>query len=290
MTATSVPAGAANSGAGAGAANSGAGAGAAKPSRIVVTGATGIAAATARRLAADGRNVFVVSVDGNAERLVGELGDRGAGAATADLRREDEAEAAFAAAVSALGGIDGLVAIAGGSGRSAGDGPLHEIPLAGWEATLALNLTTTFLSAREALRAFLRAGTPGSIVLTASVLAFSPSPRHFATHAYAAAKAAICGLTRSLAASYAPVGIRVNAVAPGLVRTPMARRATEDPQILAFAARKQPLAAGPLEPDDVAAACCFALDAVQLTGQVIALDGGWTVSEGHDSRALEEEA
>lgn len=261
-----------------------------KPSRIVVTGATGIAAATARRLAADGRNVFVISVDGHADRLAGELGDRGVGAVTADLRREEEAESAFAAAVSALGGIDGLVAIAGGSGRRSGDGPLHEIPLAGWEATLALNLTTTFLSAREALRAFLAAGTPGSIVLTASVLAFSPSPQHFTTHAYAAAKAAICGLTRSLAASYAESGVRVNAVAPGLVRTPMARRAAGDPEILAFAARKQPLARGLIEPDDVAAACCFALDAVQMTGQVIAFDGGWTVSEGRESPIPREEA
>jgi NAD(P)-dependent dehydrogenase (short-subunit alcohol dehydrogenase family) len=255
------------------------------PRRIVVTGATGIAGATARRLAAAGRGVFIVSNDGQAQSLAAELGDRAAGAFTADLRREEEAEAAFAAAASALGGIDALVAVAGGSGRRAGDGPLHEIPLSGWDATLALNLTTTFLSVREALRVFLAARTPGSIVLTTSVLGFSPSPQYFTTHAYAAAKAAICGLARTLAAAYAAEGIRVNAVAPGLVRTPMARRAAEDAEVLAFAALKQPLARGMIDPDDVAAACCFALDAAQLTGQVIALDGGWTVSEG---RALQE--
>jgi NAD(P)-dependent dehydrogenase (short-subunit alcohol dehydrogenase family) len=252
-----------------------------RPSRVVITGATGIAAATARRLAADGRRVFVISATaGNAQRLCDELGTTGAGAAVADLRREDEAEAAFARAREALGAIDGLVAVAGGSGRRAGDGPLHEIPLAGWDATLALNLTTTYLAAREAIRAFLADRIPGSVVLTTSVLGFSPSPRYFTTHAYAASKAAILGLVTTLAAGYAPDGIRVNGVAPGLVLTPMAQRAATDPEILDFAARKQPLAGGMLDPDDVAAACTFALDAPQLTGQVIALDGGWTVSEG----------
>ncbi|MEA5054104.1 MAG: SDR family oxidoreductase [Propionicimonas sp.] len=253
------------------------------PGRVVVTGATGIAAATARQLAASGRRVFVISAtDGNAQALAADLGEAAAGACTADLRVEAEAEQAFAAADTALGGMDGLVAVAGGSGRRAGDGPLHEIPLAGWDATLALNLTTAFLATREALRHFLAGRAPGSIVLTTSVLGWSPSPRYFATHAYAATKAALCGMTRTLAAAYAPDGIRVNAVAPGLVRTPMARRAAEDAEILAFAARKQPITGDLLAAEDVAAACCFALDAAQLTGQVIALDGGWTVSEGQE--------
>jgi len=248
--------------------------------RVLVTGATGIAAATAHVLAAEGAQVFVVArTSANCTGLLAELGPAGAGFASADLREEAEAEAAFAAAAEAMGGLDGVVAVAGGSGRRWGDGALHEIPLSGWDETLRLNLTTTFLTAREAIRHF-RAGSGGALVLTTSVLGWSPSPHYFATHAYAATKAAICGMTRTLAAAYADDGIRVNAVAPGLVRTPMAERAAQDDEILAFAATKQPLAGGMLEADDVADAIVWALRNPQITGQIIAVDGGWTVSEG----------
>jgi NAD(P)-dependent dehydrogenase (short-subunit alcohol dehydrogenase family) len=112
------------------------------------------------------------------------------------------------------------------------------------------------------------------------VLASSPSPPHFATHAYAAAKSAIAGLTTTLAACYAPDGIRVNAVAPGLVRTPMAARAAGDPVISDHARRKQPLAGGLLSAEQVARALCFlAVDADVVTGQVLDVDGGWSVTQ-----------
>ncbi len=252
----------------------------ARPERVLVTGATGIAAATARRLAARGSRVFVVARTAErCEDLVTSLDEHGAGWYAADLRDEGAAGDAFAAAVTAMEGIDGVVAVAGGSGRRWGDGPLHEIPLSGWDETLRLNLTTTFLTAREAIRHMRRAGG-GSIVLTTSVLGWSPSPEHFATHAYAAAKAAICGLTRTLAAAYATDAIRVNAIAPGLVLTPMAERAAQDAEILSFAATKQPITGGMIDADDVADAIVWALCNPQTTGQVIAVDGGWTVSEG----------
>src|SRR5688572_10695613 len=90
--------------------------------RCVITGSTGMAGAAARRFRAEGADVFVISVD------------------------------AFAAARAKLGRLDGVFAVAGGSGRRAGDGPLHDVPLAGWDATMALNATTTFLAMREALR------------------------------------------------------------------------------------------------------------------------------------------
>lgn len=244
---------------------------------VVVTGASGIAACAARRLARDGRPVFVVSrTEESCRALTGELGPAGAGWAAADLRDEERTVAAFDAAERALGRIDGVVAVAGGSGRPLGDGWLHDLTLEAWDGTLALNLTSMFLTAREAVRRMRAHG--GSIVLTSSVLATSPQKDSFATHAYAAAKAAITGWVVPLAAAYAAEGIRVNCVAPGLVRTPMARRAAEDEQILAFATRKQPLAQGMLSPEDVADAMVWVLDAPTVTGQVVAVDGGWAVT------------
>jgi NAD(P)-dependent dehydrogenase (short-subunit alcohol dehydrogenase family) len=114
-----------------------------------------------------------------------------------------------------------------------------------------------------------------------SVLARHPSPDHFATHAYAAAKGGIEAMTRAAAAFYAPDGIRMNAIAPSLVATPMSRRAQEDPAILAYLAAKQPLAGGPADADAVTRAALFLLsdDAELITGQVLTVDGGWSVSE-----------
>ena len=176
--------------------------------------------------------------------------------------------------------------MAGGSGRRLGDGPVHELSLAAWEGTLALNATPAFLAAREALRAMLdqapRAlGDPRRrLVLMSSVLALDPTPTLFATHAYAAAKAATIGLVRTMAATYAEHGIRVNALAPSLVRTPMSTRAAADAASVAFAERRQPLTGGFLDAADVTEAavylCCDESRAV--TGQVLAVDGGWTVS------------
>ena len=114
-----------------------------------------------------------------------------------------------------------------------------------------------------------------------STIATHPAPEFFATHAYAASKGAIDGLTRSLAAYYAPHAIRVNAIAPSLVATPMSRRAQEDPEILAYLAAKQPLAGGPIDADAVTAIALALLsdDARMVTGQVVTVDGGWSVSE-----------
>ena len=116
---------------------------------------------------------------------------------------------------------------------------------------------------------------------TWSVLAAHPVPSHFATHAYAAVKGAEISLTTAMASYYASDGIRANAIAPGLIRTPMAERAAEDPVIVDYAARKQPLAGGLIEAHDVAEAAAFLLSdrSRQITGQVLAVDGGWSVVE-----------
>ena len=173
-----------------------------------------------------------------------------------------------------------------------GDGPLHEITEEGWEATLDLNLTSLFLSNRAAVRAFLERRTGGAILNMSSVLACSPSPRYFATHAYAAAKAAILGFTKSIAAFYAPQNIRVNALAPALVETPMSRRAVQDEAIRGYVSTKQPLDGGRIGiPSDLdGAAVYFMSDASAFaTGQVLCVDGGWSVSEGQNLNPTQSE-
>jgi NAD(P)-dependent dehydrogenase (short-subunit alcohol dehydrogenase family) len=133
---------------------------------------------------------------------------------------------------------------------------------------------------RSILRYWVENSTPGVILNMSSVLAFSPQSEHFATHAYAASKGAIISLSRSMAAYYASRGIRVNVIAPGLVRTRMSLRAQSDPSISEYITTKQPLSDGMLEPQDVANAALFLLSEAsgQMTGQVMTVDGGWSVS------------
>ena len=217
-----------------------------------------------------------------ADEIVAAGGD--AGWATADLTQEIEVEAAITAAVERFGRIDGLFAVAGGSGRRYGDGPIHELTADGWDQTLAINLKSQALTCRAVVRQMLAqeptsSGTRGSILLMGSVTASDPVPAFFATHAYAAAKGATTALMTTMAATYAADGIRVNAVAPSVTDTPMATRAASDPAIRAFNARKQPLAGEMLDPDEVAHAAVYFLsdESRAVTGQLLKIDGGWSV-------------
>jgi NAD(P)-dependent dehydrogenase (short-subunit alcohol dehydrogenase family) len=247
---------------------------------VIVGGTRGIGLSATRACVRAGARVLAVGLDVPAD-LGAELGAAGR-VVEADAREPDTARRAVRQAVEELGGFDGLFHVAGGSGRAFGDGPLHEVSDRGWEETLKLNLTSTFHSSRAAVEQLLRQGTPGSVLNTSSVVASSPSPRHFSTHAYAAAKAAVDGLTLAAAAHYAPRGIRFNALAPGLVDTPMSARAMGDPRILEFVRAKQPLDGGrPGRPSDLDAAVVFFLSDRSrfVTGQVLAVDGGWAVTE-----------
>ena len=210
-----------------------------------------------------------------AGEIVAEAG-RAAGCG-ADLRDERETKRAFDAARATLGRIDGAFLVAGGSGRRFGDGPIDQLGAEAWRKTIELNLTTAALSVAETVRIMLGQDPEGgSVVMVSSAIARHPSPRHFGTHAYATAKGAQQALVTALAATYAPRSIRVNAIAPGLVDTPMAARAASDPQIQSYARAKQPLAGGMLDPSDVAAAAGFLLsdDARMVTGQVLAVMAG----------------
>ena len=252
-------------------------------SLVVIGGTTGLGLSAARAFVEAGARVIVVGRNAaNAECAATALGEN-ARAISADACDPETAPRAIAEAVAAFGKLDGLYHVAGGSGRRMGDGPLHELTDEGWRATFDLNLTSLMFSNRAAVRQFLAQGIGGSILNIGSVLGWSPSPRHFSTHAYAAAKAALIGFSKATAAFYAPQNIRINVLAPALVETPMAQRAAQDDAILRFIKTKQPLDGGRIgQPGDLdAAAVYFMSDGARFTtGQVLAVDGGWSVSEG----------
>ena len=187
------------------------------------------------------------------------------------------------AAVAEFGQLDGLYHVAGGSGRRQGDGPLDQITDEGWDYTVSLNLNSVLYSNRAATRQFLRQQSGGVVLYMTSVLASFPSKKFFATHCYAATKAAVIGLTKASASYYAEQNIRFNAIAPALVDTPLAARAVGDDAIMSYVTSKQPLDGGRVgRVDDIDDAVVYFLsdDSRFVTGQVLAIDGGWSVSEG----------
>lgn len=250
---------------------------------VIIGGTAGLGLSAAKACANGSAKLVVVGRDDesiNSARV--QLGSS-ARVIPADATHPETSERAIQLAIDQFGRFDALYHVAGGSGRRMGDGPLHEITDEGWQQTVDLNAKSTFYSNRAAVRQFMAHKTPGSILNLSSVLAYSPSPRHFATHAYATAKAAAIGLTTTCAAYYAPHGIRFNLIAAGLVDTPMARRAAEDQTIQKYIATKQPLDGGRIgQPQDLDAAVVYFLSDQSrfVTGQVLAIDGGWSVSEG----------
>lgn len=260
----------------------------------LITGATGIASATAVMAAREANaSVFIMS-RGEEEcrdlvKKVNAVSGRKDCAAycTADLTRPEEVTYGINKCLSHFGRIDALFNVAGISGRTFGDGPLHECTEEGWDITLTTNVKSMFLVCREVLRHMMGVeprgggdGLRGTILNMASVLATSPEPRFFSAHAYAASKGAIVSLSRSMASYYAAHKIRVNAIAPSLVRTPMSRRAQSDESILNLMRTKQPLAEDLIDAEEIARAALFLLgsDSRMITGEVLTVDAGWSVS------------
>jgi NAD(P)-dependent dehydrogenase (short-subunit alcohol dehydrogenase family) len=262
---------------------------------VVVTGATGIAAASAHLFAAEGARLFVISrTADHCRALVDDLVASGAwaGGAAADLTDAEQAEAAVARAGAELGRIDGLFAVAGGSGRRYGDGLVHELTAEAWDRTLALNATSQVLTIGAVLRRMLAqepdaTGSRGAVCAMSSILAFDAEPGLFPTHAYAASKGAIATLTRAMAAAYVRLGIRINAVAPSLTTSRMSIRAAADDATQRFARWRQPLTDGFLPAAEVANVALFLLssEARAITGQVLVVDGGWSVTSGEGESA-----
>ena len=249
---------------------------------VVIGGTTGIGLSACEAFMREGANVVAIGRNPESvEKAVAKL--KHAVVRSADATVEGTADQAILDCINNFGGFHGLYHVAGGSGRRSGDGPLHELTREGWDYTFNLNLTSLMLSNQAAIRFFLERKQPGAILNVGSVLGYSPSPKYFATHAYAAAKAAAIGFTKAIASYYAPSDIRINLLAPALVETPMAQRAASDERILAFIKTKQPLSGGRIgvSSDLDGAAVYFMSDHSRFTtGQILSVDGGWDISEG----------
>jgi len=236
----------------------------AAPKQVIVTGAAqGIGRAVALRLASLGARVAAWDLQPEAaEDTAKQCRQRGAIARSfrVDISVPEEVDAAVAAFERLWGRPDGLVNNAGIFPRA------H----AQWEHVLRVNLTGTFLCARAAAR-LMKDGSGGVIVNMASGRALAGAPK--GAH-YAASKAGIIALTKSLALEWAPHGIRVNCVIPGVADTAQPRAELSDEELHALGAR---IPLGRIaKPEDIAGAVAFLLgdDAAYMTGQSIAVNGG----------------
>jgi NAD(P)-dependent dehydrogenase (short-subunit alcohol dehydrogenase family) len=250
---------------------------------VIIGGTTGMGLSAAKAFIANNAHVIVVGRNEESCDKANKILGNNAIAISGDATTPETAIAAINTCIEKFGSFHGLYHVAGGSGRKMGDGPLHELTLDGWNKTMEINLTSLMLSNRAAIKKFLDLNIGGSILNMGSVLGFSPSPQFFSTHAYAAAKSAIIGFSKSVAAYYAKNNIRVNVIAPALVETPMAKRAAEDEEILTFIKTKQPLDGGRIgraEDLDGLATYFMSDQSGFTTAQVIAVDGGWSVSQG----------
>lgn len=255
---------------------------------FLITASSGIGAATARLLAGGEASFYLASLLGaDSDDLVRELRSRGSEAEfhEANLTDPSVAPSVVKACVKRFGRIDALFNVAGISGRSRGDGPVHECTEQGWVTTLETNATTQYRMCRDTVQQMLtqdqdRSGLRGTILNMSSILALQPDAAHFANIAYAASKGAVLSMTRAMAACYARERIRVNAVAPGLTRTPMSARASEDPQIVDYMRQRQPLLSGVIAAEDVAGVCAHLLsDASRaMTGEIVRIDAGWSIA------------
>ena len=239
---------------------------------VVTGGASGIGAAVVRRLVSEGVSVCALDIsEEGLDKLAASL-DRPIRTAVADVTNEEQVAHAISSAAFAFGQLDLVFNIAGGQRfGSILDGSTDD-----WFATLQLVLGGTYFGIRHGGRAIRDAGNGGAIVNVASLNAHIPS---VLISAYATGKAAVEHLTKNAALELAPFGIRVNAVLPGLVDTPLTA------PVMALPALQQDFISRILlgrcaEPDDIAGPCVYLAgeDARYITGTSLMVDGGWEIS------------
>lgn len=238
----------------------------------VVTGAaSGIGHAVAKRLLAEGAKVV-----GTDLRAIDHLGD-GFMAIEGDVTREASAEALVATAVDRFGAVHAAFNVAGG----ARGGYIVDLAETDWDFTVDLCLKGVFLSMKHQARQMMRQGS-GSIVNIASLNAHVPM---HAGSAYVAAKAGVEMLSRNGALELAEFGIRVNAILPGLVQTPLTRRHFDNPAALAAFEQRIPMGR-PAQPEEIAAPALYLAsdDASYVNGASLLVDGAWAVSGYPDMR------
>lgn len=238
----------------------------------LVTGAgSGIGREIAQRLGAEGASIVVSDIDDKGgNQTVAKLRDERIAAVyvRADTSKPGDHEALVAAAVKTYGGLDIAVNNAGIGGPSA---PVGEYPLDGWDRVVAVNLNGVFYGMRYQIPAMLARGG-GSIINIASVLGqvgFRNSG------AYVAAKHGVVGLTKSAALEYGPQKIRVNAVGPGFIRTPLLEK-NMTPEALKMLEGMHALGRLGESPEVAELATWLASDKASfVTGTYLAVDGGY---------------
>ena len=251
----------------------------------VVTGAAqGIGQACAERLAEEGARVIVVDLnDVDGERVAREISENGRTAKFihANVAERLDVHNLMAAALEAYGGVDVMVCNAG----IVDDVPFLELEEAEFDRVLRTNLKGTLLCGQAAARQFVKqiaAGRkPGAIVNMSSINAVFGLPDHVA---YSVSKGAVMQLTRSMALALAPHGIRVNAVGPGTIETPLIKNVVKDEAFRDTVLSRTPL--GRIgEPAEIAAIVAWLASdqASYVTGETIYADGGRTVAELHDA-------
>ncbi|PYN98199.1 MAG: NAD-dependent dehydratase [Candidatus Rokuibacteriota bacterium] len=227
---------------------------------VVTGGASGIGHVVATALAAVGARV--VSFD---------LAASGDNAYKVDVTDESQVREAFADVVARHGRVDVLFNNAGIAIRQ----PTTELTLEDWNKVVAVNMTGVFLCAREAARHMLAARRGGRIVNTASIMGFSGGGL-YPNISYQATKGAVVNMTRALAVEWASQGIRVNAIAPTWVRTPLTRGITEKPELVRRIEQMTPMGRF-AEPGEIVGAVVFLASraSAMVTGHVLAIDGGF---------------